>query len=123
AGQSPSYRAVVHARVGAVARAGVVVAGQQADLLLLRREPGARRGAAPSYLLPRGDQLPAGAFGERLHADRVQHVVGRAQLLARVDAPTLAAQPLPVQQVRAGQLRAQLGAAQPADRLALGVLG
>jgi hypothetical protein len=63
------------------------------------------------------------ALGERLHADRVQHVVGRAQLPARVDAPALAAQPLPVQQVRAGQLRTQPGPAQPVDRLAVELVG
>src|SRR5262249_58931007 len=79
----PLDRARGQEQLGAELRAGVAVAGQPGDLLLLRREPVARRGAAPSYLLPRGDQLPAGALGERLHADRVQHVVGRAQLLAR----------------------------------------
>jgi hypothetical protein len=45
------------------------------------------------------------------------------QLPARVDAPALAAQPLPVQQVRAGQLRPQPGPAQPVDRLAVQLVG
>ena len=46
-------------------------------------------------------------------------VVGGAQLLARVDAPALAAQPLAVEQVRAGELRPQPGPAEPVDRLAV----
>ena len=40
----------------------------------------ARLGAALAHLLARGDQLPAGALGERLHADRGEHLVGGAQL-------------------------------------------
>jgi hypothetical protein len=41
-----------------------------------------------------GQQSAAGALGERLDAHRRQHVVGGAQLLARIHAATLAAQPL-----------------------------
>ena len=51
--------------------------------------------------------------------DRDEQLVGDAQLLARVDAPALAAQPLAVEQVRAGELRPQPGAAEPLDRLAV----
>ena len=40
-----------------------------------------------------------------------------------MDAPALSAQPLPVEQVRAGQLRAEPGTAQPPDRLAVQVVG
>ena len=50
-------------------------------------------------------------------------VVGRAQLLARVDPPTLAAQPLAVKQVRPRELGTKPGAAQSIDRLAIGALG
>jgi hypothetical protein len=46
-----------------------------------------------------------------------------AQLLARVTAAALAAQPLAVEQVRAGQLRADPGAAEPLDRLEIPALG
>ena len=48
--------------------------------------------------------------------------MGRAQPLARIDASALTAQPLPVQQVRAGELRTQLRAAQPIDRFAIQVV-
>ena len=50
-------------------------------------------------------------------------LVGRAQLLTRVDPAILAAQPLAVEQVRARELGAQPGAAQPLDRLAIQALG
>ena len=48
---------------------------------------------------------------------------GGAQLLAGVDAPALAPQPLAVQQVRAGELDAEAGAAEALERLAVGRLG
>ena len=49
-------------------------------------------------------------------------VVRGAQLLARVDAAVLAAQPLAVEQMRAGELGPQPGAAQPLDRFAIEVV-
>jgi hypothetical protein len=49
--------------------------------------------------------------------------VSGPKLRASVGAAVLPAQPLPVQQVGAGQFRAQQGAAEPADRLAVQVLG
>ena len=76
-----------------------------------------------AHLLARRQQLAPGALGERLHADRGELVVGGAELRARVDPPVLAAQPLAVEQVRAGELRAQPRAAQPLDRLAVQALG
>jgi len=82
-----------------------------------------RAGGAPAGGLAGGPQLTAGPFGERLHADRVEHLVRGAQLRPRVDPPALAAQPLAVEQVRAGQLGPEAGAAQPADRLAIPALG
>jgi hypothetical protein len=65
----------------------------------------------------------AGALGERLHADRGEHVVRGAQLRPRVGLPALAAQPLAEQQVRARQLGPKAGTAQPVDRLAIPALG
>ena len=53
-----------------------------------------------------GDQLVAGAFGERLHADGREQVVRRSQLCARVDAARAAAQPFPVEEVRACEVGA-----------------
>ena len=49
--------------------------------------------------------------------------MGGAELRARVDPAALAAQPLAVEQVSAGQLGTQPGAAQSLDRLAIGGLG
>jgi len=72
------------------------VAGQPGDLFFLRHELVARLDAAFAHRLARGDQLPACALGERLYADRDEHFVGCPQLSARVDTPTLAAQPLTV---------------------------
>ena len=49
--------------------------------------------------------------------------MGGAQLLARVDAAALAAQPLAVEQVGAGELRTQRRSAEPLDRLAVERVG
>ena len=68
-----------------------------------------------AHLLAGCEQLAAGALGERLHADRDEHVVGGPQLLACVDASALAAQPLAVEQMRAGELGTELRMAR-ADR-------
>ena len=56
-----------------------------------------------------GQQLARRALGERVSPHRREHVVGRAQLLARVEPPTLAPQPLAVQEVRAAQARRGCG--------------
>jgi hypothetical protein len=80
-------------------------------------------GGARGRLLAGRGQFCASPLGERRHADRGEHAVGDVQLLARVDAAVFAAQPLAVQEVRAGQIRALLGAPEPADRLAVPALG
>ena len=64
----------------------------------------------------------ARALRERLHPDRGEHLVSRAQLLARVHPAVLAAQPLTVEQVRAGELGPQLSPAEPLDRFAVQTL-
>ena len=71
---------------------------------LLRRELVARVVAALAHLLARGQQLVPGALGEAVRAHRQQRLARDAQLLARVDPPALAAQPLAVEQARAGEL-------------------
>jgi hypothetical protein len=76
-----------------------------------------------AHLLARRLKLLTRALGERLHPDRGQHLVGRAQLLARVDPAILAAQPLAIEKVRAGELRTEPGAPQPLDRLAVKIVG
>jgi hypothetical protein len=66
--------------------------------------------------LARREKLAAGALSKRLHGDRVEHLVGGAQLRARVHAPALAAQPLAVEQMPAGELRSKRCTAQAIDR-------
>src|SRR5580704_4359348 len=56
-------------------------------------------------------QLAAGPIGECRHAHLLQHLVGGAQLLPRVHAAALPAQPFPVQQAGAGQFGADPGPA------------
>ena len=48
-----------------------------------------------------------------------EHVVGEAELLARVQAPILAAQPFAVQQVGAGEMDGDPAAGEPLDGLAV----
>ena len=60
------------------------VAGEPGDLRLLRREHVARLDRALAHRLAGGQELAAGALGERLGADAAEHLVGGAQLLARV---------------------------------------
>ena len=86
---------------------------------LLRRELVARVVAALAHLLAGGQQLVPGALGEAVRAHRQERLARDAQLLARVDPPALAAQPLAVEQARAGELHAHAGAAEALDRLAV----
>src|SRR6266567_866693 len=79
--------------------------GQPGDLRLLRREHVRRPSAAFSGVLAGGAQLGSGPAGERLHAQRAEHLAGGAQLLAGAAAAALTAQPLAVQQLGPGQLR------------------
>ena len=102
---------------------GEPLVGQPRDLGLLGGQrfaglTGSRVGGSRGALadgLAGSRQLAAGPLGEPLHAHRVQHAVGGAQLLPRVHAAALAAQPLPVEQVTAGQLGTEPGAAQVVD--------
>src|SRR5262245_54219663 len=84
---------------------GEAVAREPCDLLLLRRERLALVDGARTRLLACRDELDAGAFCERLHADHRQEVVRRAQLDARLGAATLGPQPLAVEEMRACELR------------------
>jgi hypothetical protein len=112
---------------GADLRVGQAVAGQLRDPGLLGSqllaELGGRLSGAPAGGFPGGHQLAAGPFGERFHAYLGEHVVGGAQLLACVEPTVLAAQPLAEQQVGAGEIRAEPGAAEPLDSLPVQILG
>ena len=93
------------------------VAGQARDLGFPGRQLVSGLDGALSGGLAGGLELAPGPLGERLDAHRVQHLVGRAQLLARVDAAALASQPLAVEQMAAGELHADAGTAEAIDRL------
>jgi len=99
------------------------LAGQPRDLRLLRGQLHGRLDRTLAGGLPRGLQLKPGPFGERPDTHRVQHLVGRAQVLPCLGAAALAAQPLPVQQVTASELGADPGPAEALDRLAIAGLG
>jgi hypothetical protein len=74
---------------------------------LLRGELVVRLDGALAHPLASGLQLDAGTLGECFHADRGEQVVGGAELRARIGTPALAAQPLAVEQMRAGEFRTQ----------------
>src|SRR4051794_26897255 len=99
------------------------IGGKQRDLPLLRGQIVATLDGPPPHLLAGGLKLLARALGERLHADRGQHLVGSAQLVARVDPAVLAAQPLPVEQMSAGELGTKRGPCESLDGLAMQALG
>src|SRR5580698_10668094 len=75
--QVPLDRARADEQLRADLRVRQAVAGQPGDLLLLRRELVARVGASLAHLLARGEQLAAGALGERLHPDRGEQAMRR----------------------------------------------
>src|SRR6266516_2627905 len=100
-------------------RIGQPIAGQPRDLPLLGGQIVARFDRPLAYLLARRLKLLTCALGECLHPDRGQDLVGRAELPARIDPAILAAQPLAVEEVRAGEFRTEPGAPQPLDRLAI----
>ena len=99
------------------------LARESGDLLFLWRELVACLGAALSDRLTGGDQLAAGALGKPLHADGAEHLVSRTKLVACVGPTSLAPQPLPVEQMRAGELGTEPGRPEPLDRLAIETIG
>src|SRR5258705_9371808 len=121
--QVPFDRPRGQEQLGADLPVGQARPGQPGDLGLLRGELVVRGDGALADGLAGGPQLAAGPVGERLHADLGGHLVRGAQLRPRVGPPALAAQPLAVDQVRAGKLKTNAGAAQLADRLAIPGLG
>src|SRR6478735_2875619 len=104
-------------------RVRLPLGGEAGDLLLLGREDVACLGGAPGHGLAGGRELTAGALGERLGPGAGEGVVGRPELLARRHTPVLAAEPLAVEQLGAGELDQDPGALEPLDRLAVERLG
>ena len=95
------------------------VARQPRDMRLLRRQLIARLIDALADLLTRGQQLVPRPLGEPLRPHRQERLARDPQLLARIDAPALAAQPFPVEQPRAGELHPDAGSFEVLDRLAV----
>ena len=98
------------------------VAGEPGDVLLLRCELVLRVDLPLAELLAGGQQLPPCPFCERLGTHGREHLVRGSELLARVDPATLAAKPLAVDQMGAGELRTERCAGKPRDRLDVPVL-
>src|SRR4051812_18030086 len=88
-------------------------------MLLLRREFVAALDGGPAAGPSGRQQTAFRAAGECLDAHRRQHVVGGAQLFARLDAPAFAPQPLAVEQMGAREVGPDPGAAEPFERLAI----
>jgi hypothetical protein len=99
------------------------VARQPGDLCFLGGQLVASLDGALAGGHASGPQLAARPLRERLRADPLEHAVSRAQLLARVAAAALPAQPFPVQQMGAGELDVHPGPAQVGERLAVEALG
>ena len=99
------------------------IASEPRDLPLLRSQLIARLGGPRAHPLARGQQLTPGALGERLHPDGHEQLVCSAELLAGILAPTLAAQPLPVEQMRARELGPESRVPEAVDGLAVRTLG
>jgi hypothetical protein len=99
------------------------VARQPGDLCFLGGQLVASLDGALAGGHASGPQLAARPLRERLRADPLEHAVSRAQLLARVAAAALPAQPFPVQQMGAGELDTHPGPAQVGERLAVEALG
>jgi hypothetical protein len=99
------------------------LASQPRDLLLLGSQLVARLDGPLVHMLAGRQQLETSAFGERLHSDRAEPLVGGAELLARGNPPPPTAQPFAVEQMRAGELWMKSRATQPVDRLAVRLVG
>jgi hypothetical protein len=97
----------------------VAIGGQPRDLRLLGREVVARLGGPPGHHLAGRGQLATGVLGERLSADAAERLVRPVELVARVDGPLLAPQPLAVEQLRTRDVDEDAAAPEPVDRLAV----
>jgi hypothetical protein len=73
------------------------------DLRLLRGELVDRLDGTFAHRLAGGRKLALSALGERFRAHAAEHLVDRAQVLARVDAAVLTTQPLAVQKAAAAE--------------------
>ena len=92
-------------------------------MLLLRGELAVGVDLAFADLLARGQQFAPRSLGEGVGTDFGEQVVGGVQLVAGVEPPVLATEPLAVEQAGPGTLGPQRCSAQPLDRLGVALLG
>src|SRR3954454_9541532 len=119
----PLHGARAEEEPGADVRTRKALPGQTRDLPLLGGENVARRDGPLAHFLPRRKQLTPGPLAESLHPDRRELVVGGTEFDTCVDPAVLAAQPFPVQQMSAGEVRTPPGPSQSLDRLVMQALG
>src|ERR1700677_5414515 len=92
------------------------VPGKLGDLPLLGRQLSPRVVRPLPYLLAGGLQLTFGARGEGARPHRGEQLARGPELLARVDPPVLAPEPLAVEQVGTAKMRHDAGPSEPLDR-------
>jgi hypothetical protein len=102
---------------------GPPLARQPGDLPLLGGQLRARVLVPRAHLLPGGQELAPGAFGEGLDAQRGQRVEREPQLNAGVDPAVLPAQPFAVAQPGPRRVGRHPGLVQQLDRLAVRLVG
>src|SRR3984957_7741596 len=110
-------------QLGAKLRIAEPVTSEPGDLHFLRGELIARLGLTLADGLAGSQQLATAALGQRLSRHRGEAVVGSPELLARVPAAVLPAEPLAVQKMGAHQGGTHAGAAEALDRLTVEALG
>ena len=102
---------------------GGPVGRQARNLSLLSRQIIARLDTPPPRVLTRRPQLDPSTLSERLHPKPRKQLMSVLQLLARVQPPVSATQPLPIDQMSARELHPHTRSAQAAHRLAIKPLG
>src|SRR5439155_7392072 len=103
-------------------RVGATVAGKSRDLLFLVRELVAGVVPALAHLLASGQQLASRAICEAFRSHRGEDVVGLAELLAGVDPPVLAAEPLAIAEPGTNEVRRHLRSPERLDPLEVQLL-
>src|SRR5512132_3804439 len=78
--------------------------GEPGDLRLALGQLVSCLGGAPADSLPGGGELPRRPLGEGRETDRLQHPVRGSQLFPCMAAPTLAPQPLAIEEMGAGEV-------------------
>jgi len=121
--QVPFDRVGADEELGADLLVGQAVPSEPRDEGLLLRELTGGIDGALAYGRAGGQQFAASSLGETVHAHGGEHLVGSEQLATRIGPAISPAEPLPVQQVSAGQLRAHPGPAEMLDSLPEPALG